>query len=807
MKQFLTIILLTITTMSFADPVKRQLTAVRTKEKITIDGNLDDNAWKSAALATDFVQWRPSFGKVEENPTEIRILYDDAAIYIAGYCHEKSRDSITTELVGRDMVGSNDFVGVLFDTYNDKINGFGYYVTPLGEQYDAKYSSQGEDGSWNSVYYTAAKIVNDGWTFEMKIPYSAIRFSSKDNQSWGMNITRRRKKSGQQFMWNPTDPTINGLFNQAGQLTNITQIKPPVRLSFSPYLSTYANHDPLSASTNSWSSAVNGGMDVKYGINQSMTLDLTLIPDFGQVQSDNRVLNLTPYEVKYNEYRTFFTEGTDLFSKGNLFYSRRIGGEPLHSAGEFTSGKDSVLKEPVSTKLINAAKISGRTSSGFGIGVLNAVTATTYATIADSAKAERRVEISPLTNYNILVLDQALKHNSSVSLVNTNVLRSGSDYDANVTAALWDIYDKNVNYNFWGKVGYSQLVGYLPGKKNLNGYTHNVSFGKMKGNFNWSINEELADDKYQQNDLGYLTNNNFFNHYTWIGYKLLKPKAFYQNLYFNLNAGYNQRFTPRTFQNFWANTNVNGTLKNLWQGGVSFNYNGSENDFYEARQQGLVFKRPYNFNTGIWLNSNYAKKYAASINLYYTYSPEYNGKTVSIYYSEQYRFNDHLTLKNELNVDRQSNAVGYATKYNGNSIFGLRDRKTIENIFNIKYNFSNKMGLTFRARHYWSNVKYNQYMELKDGLSKLQDNVASQPGFKNPNYNVNFFNIDMVYTWQFAQGSFINIVWKDAASTLDNNVDPGYFKNFSNSVAEPQFNSLSLRIIYYLDYLSLKKGR
>ena len=194
--------------------VIKKIPAVRTTEKIVIDGDLKDEAWQKAPLVTELVEWRPTYGKVEDfdNRTEIRILYDNANIYISGFCHERSADSISTELVGRDVVGVNDFVGVIFDTYNDKINGFGYYVTPLGEQFDAKYSSDGEDGSWSSVYESNARIVPGGWVFEMRIPYSAIRFSNVKKQDWGINITRRNSKSGKQYMWNPTDPTIGGNF-------------------------------------------------------------------------------------------------------------------------------------------------------------------------------------------------------------------------------------------------------------------------------------------------------------------------------------------------------------------------------------------------------------------------------------------------------------------------------------------------------------------------------------------------------------------------------------------------------------------
>lgn len=793
----------------FSQIVHRKYPAVRTDEKIVIDGFINDPAWKKAPLATSFVEFRPNIGLAEDekNKTEVWMLYDNSAIYIAGFCHEISRDSISTELVGRDVIGSNDFVGVLFDTYHDEINGFGYYVTPLGEQYDAKYSSNGEDGSWNSVYTSEAKIVDGGWTFEMKIPYSAIRFGNKSPQEWGLNITRRRAKSGRQFMWNPLDPKINGLFIQAGVWTNIENVKPPLRLSFSPYFSTYANHYPYNQQgVKNWSSSFNGGMDVKYGINQSLTLDMTLIPDFGQVQSDNKVLNLTPFEVKYNEYRTFFTEGTELFSKGNLFYSRRIGGTPLHygNVENQISSNEKVIKNASETRLINAAKVSGRTASGLGIGVFNAIVNSEYATVEDiNSKAQRKIETNPLTNYNIVVLDQALKHNSSVSFINTNVWRSGHDYDANVSAALFDIYDKNVNYNLSGKIGASQLISYNPGKGNLNGYNHNLNFGKMKGDFTWSVSQNLADKNYQQNDMGYFTNNNYLNHFSWLGYKLLKPKSFYNNLYFNINTQYSRRFDPGTFQNFFLNTNINGQLKNLWYVGVAYNFYSKENDFYEPRVAGKVFKRPLYNKPAFWFYTNSAKKYSLSLNAAYFAMPEYKAKGVELQFNQQFRFNNQLTISTANNFEYKNRDIGFAMLDGDSSIFGLRTRHTDENILNIKYNFTNKMGITLRARHYWSKVNYGQMFNLEnDGSLK---NAVTVSG--NPNSNVNYFNIDMVYTWQFARGSFINIVWKDAASTWGNNVIDRYFKNFINTWSEPQSNSLSLRIIYYLDYLSLKGSK
>ncbi|RYZ29797.1 MAG: hypothetical protein EOP49_40305, partial [Sphingobacteriales bacterium] len=425
----------------------RSIPAIRTELPVKVDGEPTEEAWQRAAKIEEMVEQRPSFGRAEDQHTRttFMLMYDDNAVYFAGICRDIP-DSISSELVGRDRVGINDFAGVMIDTYRDQINGTGFYVTALGEQYDCKYSLGNEDGSWSAVYKTATKLTREGWTFEMVIPYNALRFSQQPIQNWGINFIRRRTKSGRQVSWNPIDPNKFGIMSQTGVWTGIKNIKAPLRLSFSPYLSSYISNTPGADGGSTTSTSVNGGMDVKYGVSKGFTLDMTLIPDFGQVQSDNQVLNLSPFEVKYNEYRAFFTEGTELFNKGNFFYSRRIGGLPVNFSKPYASlDTGAILHEnPLETKLINATKFSGRTGKGLGIGIFNAVTRPQHAELSTSDGRNFKVETNPLTNYNIITLDQTMKNNSSVSLLNTSVIRDGSTYDANVTAAMWDLYDKNV---------------------------------------------------------------------------------------------------------------------------------------------------------------------------------------------------------------------------------------------------------------------------------------------------------------------------------------------------------------------------
>lgn len=791
----------------------KTLPAQRAISSISIDGKLDEPAWKNAPAALGYTEFRPTpFRKEDDaNRTEVYMLYNDEGIYLGGYCHERTKDSISSELNGRDGFGNNDFIGFVFDTYEDRINAFEYFITPLGEQMDAKMSpnqnGNSEDFTWNAVWKSATVIHNDGWSFEIFIPFSAIRFSKKNIQDWGMNITRRRQKTGQQVAWNPVDPNINGFLTQEGFWTGLQNIKPPLRLEFSPYFSTYVNNYPYNTpGVKDWTSSVNGGMDVKYGINQALTLDMTLIPDFGQVQSDNQVLNLTPFEVKFNENRSFFTEGTELFNKGNLFYSRRVGGTPLHfyDVQNELNPNEHIVKNPTETKLINATKISGRLQNGLGIGFFNALTNPQYATVSDDAGNERKIQTSPLTNYNIIVLNQSLKHNSSVSFVNTNVWRSGADYDANVSAALFDFNDKKNMWNVGGSFFTSNLYG-MPGQKNINGYSHNIYFGKTSGRFNFNISENLTDDKFNSNDLGYFTYNNFLDHYLWAGYRWIKPTSWYNNIYLNFNVTYSRQLLPAAYRNANINVNVNGQLKNLWHVGALIGYEPKYNDFNEPRVAGRVFKGWSDYFIDAWVQTNSAKKYSLNAEMLYIARNMFNSKRYMISFNQQFRFNHKFSISHGLSMEPQTANVGFAEidPASNDIIFGRRNRNTIENIVIFKYNFNDRMGLNTRIRHYWSKVDYNKYFTLLQN-GKLADNNTFNG---NENQNVNFFNIDMTYTWEFAPGSFLNIVWKNAISDIQYQVEKDYFKNISNTIDASQNNNLSLKIIYFLDYRQLKNHK
>lgn len=270
---------------------RRQLAAQRTPTPLKLDGVLDEAAWASAPVASQFTQFRPHPGPPERLPTEVRVLYDDAALYVGAKMLEASPDSIRRELTQRDNIGNTDFFAFFLDFYRDHLNGYGFFVMSTGVQADMRYSpANGEDDAWNAVWDSRVAPLpgGKGWSVEIRIPYSAIRFAQAPVQTWGMQFFRQRKADNQQFTWNPVRPEVDGFVNQWGELTGLENLHPPLRLSLTPYVSSYINHYPYQEQgKRNTSTSFNAGADVKWGINESFTLDATLVPDFGQTISDN----------------------------------------------------------------------------------------------------------------------------------------------------------------------------------------------------------------------------------------------------------------------------------------------------------------------------------------------------------------------------------------------------------------------------------------------------------------------------------------------------------------------------------------
>lgn len=799
---FLFIALFQLITLSFAQEIK-QVKALRVIQVPKIDGVLDDEAWKEGVNATDFIQRALKPGEPALRKTEVKIVYDDIAMYVGAMMYDNKPDSILCELCQRDNEANSDLFGLILDTYNDDINGYGFFVTSAGVQIDARYSSNGQDFNWNAVWQSQIKINDKGWAVEFKIPYSALRFPIVDEQKWGVNFIRKVRKTRCVDFWNEVKPEVSGMINQSGDLLGISNIKSPVRLSVTPYISSYIENYPYDQpgqSNNSYS--LNGGMDIKYGINESFTMDMTLVPDFGQVQSDNKVLNLSPFEVLYNENRQFFTEGTELFNKGGLFYSRRIGGTPINYNLSLKEG-ETVKNNPASTQLINATKVSGRTKNNLGIGIFNATTADTYAVITDSNGVDSKVLTQPLTNYNVFVLDQALKNNSYISLINTNVTRDGGIYDANVTATAFKFTNKKNKYGINGNGALSQLYNSGFSKPDL-GYSYNASVGKISGAFLYNADVAVKSDKYDPNDLGILYINNTLETSLNLSYNIYKPVWKLNEYSVDGGIGYSRLYKPDLFWNLtvYGNGYANFT-KSYLSTGAGFNFSPLTTlDHWEPRIAGHYYVYPKNYSLSYWISSDYRKRFAIDGNISYRYFDENNRYNISFGVAPRYRVNNKLSFIYNFHRDYLNDNIGFVNFNETTQFinFGRRNVFTTTNQLNATYIFTNKMSLTLRCRHYWSQAEYKQYYTLNNKGLLIDDALYTG----NSNVNFNAFNIDLVYTWQFSRGSEMSFVWKNAIYTSGDVIIKQFSNDIDQTINSPQTNSFSIKVLYYLDYSMLK---
>ena len=779
-----------IASLSFSSFAQKTVSALHIDEKITVDANFNEGAWdKQTDVATEFTSVRPIPNQKPKYPTEVKVVYDDNALYISAKMVEGSSDSISSQLMLRDQIGNTDFFGVIIDTYGNGNNAFEFILSCTGVQFDALVTPQNEDNSWDAVWFGAARIAEDGWYAEMKIPYSAIRFPSQDIQKWNVNFFRRRQASGEQYCWNNVDfEQDNAWLNQVGTLTGIENIKPPLRLSLTPYASVYGvhSHDPNGDPQDNIGSSYNMGMDIKYGINDAYTLDMTLIPDFGQVQSDNQVLNLSPFEVRFNENRAFFTEGIEMFDKSGIFYSRRVGNNQ---------------------QLYNATKVSGRGDKGLGIGVFNAVAAekSHMELDLDSDREVKKIDM-PLTNYNIVVFDQDIKNNGSISLTNTSVLRKGDDFhNANVTAATYNVKNKKQSFGINGKVAYSQLINKQ--SENVNGMDARVSVEKLSGSVIGGLTYREVSKDYNHNDLGYFR----FGNYRELSFYLVRRDldgfgAFNRfNLW--LNGNYERNIVPDAFVGFRGNTGFYLETKSFLGLNGWMNVRTKRNDFYEPRIEGRHFERPSSINGGFWFGTDRRKKLRVNSWMEYTgYGQNSGWSEYGAGPAVNYRFSDKFNLEISTYIWNENNAQGFANIQGDKVIFGKRDVRTVSNNVRASYTFNQNMGLNLITRHYWSKVKYNDYAELND-IGQLAK--SDYDGFHDLSFTA--FTVDMDFRWRFAPGSEMAVVWKNNISGVfqDQGTDyseVGYADGISRLKALPQTNSLSVRFSYYLDYYDNIKG-
>ncbi|MFD1603983.1 DUF5916 domain-containing protein [Flavobacterium artemisiae] len=789
---------------SYAQNQKKTIQAQVTSQSISIDGKLDEPAWENAFPASDFLMFEPDNGKLipENRRTEVKVLYNNDAIYIGAMMYDDEPNKILKEISQRDNFGTADIFGVFINGFNDGQQNFEFFVSAADVQGDCIMTdAYGEDYSWDAVWISKAVLNEKGWAVEIKIPYAALRFSSENKQTWGINFFREIKRERKKYTWNLIDTKIGTFTQQNGLLEGIENIKPPTRLFLMPYASYYLN----AADGQKTYGTIKGGMDIKYGITDAFTLDAILIPDFGQTKYDDQILNLGPFEQQFNENRAFFTEGTDLFSKGNMFYSRRIGGRP--STDPELKDNEEVTEFPQAVNLVNALKVSGRTKNGLGVGILNAVTEKTFASIKDTITGEtRRVVVEPLTNYNVLVLDQRFRKNSSVTLINTNVIRNGGFRDANVTGLAWDLNTKANTYSLFGNVKYSTIND----TEDKKGVYSTVTFAETSGNYRYSFGTDYVSKDFDPNDLGINFYTNYYNFYGNANYRILNPtKKFNKfSINYNMYSEFNKESGKLQDNNINANVNLTTVKNNYYGGGITF-YPLEIYDYYEPRVDGRYVAIPRRIESWGSISTNYNHKFAIDLNGTFNVFDETERISYGFDIGPRYRFSDKLLLTYFFSYFRRNNNKGYIDSVDDDDnesspntiVFANRNVITYSNTLSGKYAVNSAITINLAVRQYWSYADNKNILELEpDGT------LTPYPQFTtNKNSSFYSWNTDLSFSWWFAPGSQLSALYRNNASNFERVIDKDFRHNVAGLLNNDALKHIfSVSVKYFIDYNAVK---
>ena len=568
----------------------RTIRAVRAEhEPPAIDGILDDEVWQRAPIATGLTQRDPDEGLPASEKTAFQVAYDDEALYIAIVCYDSEPDRINRRLYRRDQMPNSetDSVAVRLDPHHDHQTGFAFEVGASGAYGDNAISGDSQfDGSYDAVWEVKTRIHDLGWNAEFRIPYHALRFSVQQEYTWGINLQREIPRKQEYAMWALVGREETGISSRNGHIVGIRGIHPPAHIEALPYTVARQTFEPESVAHPDGRASFGGsGADVRYGLSSSMSLNATMNPDFGQVEADPAVLNLTVFETFFSERRPFFVEGSQIFrrpghSPYSLFYSRRIGKRP----GRFSPPSDAeVVDRPDASTILGAAKVTGKTGGKTTIGIMEAVTAREYATVrrmqTDGFGAQRRVEedhlIEPLTNYLVGRVQQDVLKNSTVGALATSVVRESAE-SATSGGLDWNLRWRDNGYQVSG-----QLAGTRAGAADdrHSGYAMSLDARKSNGWLTGGLEFNALSPEFDPNDLGSLSQADRVKTFPWIAVGRSRPWRAFRSMsaMFAYQGDWNyDGVNMLRGLNFW----VDGELTNYWSAQVyAYRDMGSMNDW------------------------------------------------------------------------------------------------------------------------------------------------------------------------------------------------------------------------------------
>jgi hypothetical protein len=808
---------------------RKQATAVRVPDgTVQIDGRLDEEAWDQAVAITDFVQKEPVEGAPPSEPTEVRIVYDNSAVYIGARMHDRGHAGIQAPLGRRDDIEDQaEYLLVSLDTFQDRLTAYAFGVSATGVRMDRQYRQDNEtnlDEGFDPVWEARTTIDAEGWTAELWIPFSQLRFNERPEHVWGMNIQRSTPTLNEMDYWVPVPRTERGWASRFGDLRGIQGVRPTRRIEVLPYIAggstINGNRSPGNPFDDGRNLTSRVGVDLKMGLGPSLTLEATVNPDFGQVEADPAEVNLSAFETFFAEKRPFFTEGANLLNlaqANNFFYSRRIGASPTVSlSGDY-------VDYPSTSTILASAKLTGRLSSGLSVGVLGAVTDEEYGRVFNvDSVGIARTRVAPRTTYGVARVQQEFgRLASTVSIMGTVVHRDLGEGDplaellprrAFTGSGDSALRFKDGEYQIRSYAGFTYVQGeataiarkqrsnahlfqrpdkdyspYDPTRTVLNGYKAGGTLERVSGrHWLWNTTIDFESPGFDPNDTGRLMASDGVRFNWAVRYRETTPGERFRTYAINFTQSnvFNYALNRQTGN---ARLELNLTWLNFWNTTVS---TGPDFRFLDAAQTrgGPLMGTPRGWTVTGSIRSRAAARtvWNGGITLA---TDEQDGGTVNVNAGLSVRPGSQWQVSVTPRYIRETNSQQYVTTRDGGRsetygqryIFSYIDRSTFSTQIRMGYTFRPDLTLDIYAEPFAASGHYYNFGELAAPRARdlrsygvaPETTVSVQPDgsrividggqtftLGNEDFNDRSFRSNVVLRWEWRPGSTLHLVWQ-----------------------------------------------
>jgi hypothetical protein len=812
---------------------------------IAIDGNINEEAWDAVEWTTDYVEFEPDNGTAPSEQTKMKIVYDDKNLYVAFICYESDLSNIERRLGRRDDF-PGDWVEINIDSYGDDRTGFSFTISASGVKGDEFISNNGNfDSSWNPIWYVKTGTIAEGWTAEMRIPLSQLRFGAEKEQVWGLQSTRRYFSNEERSTWQQLPPNPPGWVSAFGELRGIKGLKPQKQLEIQPYtvaqLDTY-EEVPGNPFLDGSDARLTGGLDAKIGITNDLTLDVTINPDFGQVDADPGAIALDGFEIFFQERRPFFVENKNIFdynisgNSDNLFFSRRIGRSPQGSA---VGPNTLFIDQPDNTTILGAAKFSGKTQNGWSLGVLESVTSKEFADVINQDGSEGETLVEPLTNYFVGRAQKDFNDNNSfVGGIVTSTIR---DLEDNMTflhknATSWGLDFrhnwKERTYYLEGNFVTSHVTGSKeaieqtqrsivhlfqrtdashvsvdPTKTSLTGTGGQLGFGKSgAGDWRYNAGASWRSPELELNDIGFLRRADDIFQYANITRLFNKPTDWYRRANFRLSQTSNFDFEGN-YNRMQYELNGFVNLKNNWfvEGGAAHKPRIYINSFLRGGPRWRYSEENFGF---LFAGTDQRKKFSTVAGYVHSQAKQANFGLRRYELRFRYQPLNALSLSLDTRFEQSPNKTQYVSQqdFNGTTryITGEIDQETISATLRVNYTINPNLTIQYYGQPFISRGRYSNFNFVTNPVAKdLDDRVrlyneqqisfnegsyfidedtdgANDYQFGNPNFAFVQFRSNLVVRWEYIPGSEIFLVWSQGITGI------GEAENDFNTIIDNQ---------------------